>query len=164
MSKAKSKTLILGGLLPRIGNFEPDSFITSFDARLVLQKTIYLMQAFGLYLGFKFSWYLRGPYSPVLAHHAYELAQMKRKVPLVRFAQPRAERKFKEFLGFLGSKRNDAEWMEILASIHLLRKLYPRKRKNIILRLVARKQPTFSIQKCTEAWNYLEKYGLIGEE
>ena len=164
MSKEEAKTLVLGGVLRRIGNFEPDLFLTSFDARLVLQKTIYLMQAFGLYLGFKFSWYLRGPYSPMLAHNGYELAKMKRKVPLVRFARAKSERRFKEFLGFLGSKKNDAEWVEILASIHLLRRLYPGKRKNAILRLVAKKQPIFSIQKCTEAWNHLERHDLIGEE
>lgn len=163
MSDEETKTLVLGGVLRRIGNFEPDLFPTSFDARLVFQKTVYLLQAFGLYMGFTFSWYIRGPYSPMVARYGYQLAKLKRKVPLVRFARAKSEMRFKEFLDFLGSRNNDAEWLEIIASIHLLKKLYPRKSKSKILELVAQKQPHFSMHECTEAWNHLREYGLLGE-
>ena len=164
LSEEKAKTLILGGLLRRIGNFDPNSFPTSFDARLVFQKTIYLLQAFGLYLGFKFAWYIRGPYSPLLAHHGYQLAKIRGEIPLVRFNRVRSEKKLKQFVDFLGSRKNDPEWLEILASIHLLKKLYPRKSKSKILQSVAEKQPHFSIQKCREAWNHLREHNLIGEK
>ena len=164
MSEEETKTLVLGGLLRRIGNFEPNLFLTSFDARLVFQKTIYLLQAFGLFLGFKFSWYISGPYSPTVAHYGYQLAKMNKELPLVRFTRVKSERRFKKFLDFLGSRKNDREWLEIIASIHLLRKLYPRRSKNEILQLVANKQPHFSIQKCKEAWDHLREYGLVGEE
>lgn len=164
MSEEETKILVLGGLLRRIGNFESDLFLTSFDARLVFQKTVYLLQAFGLYLGFPYSWYISGPYSPMVAHYGYKLAKLKRKVPLVRFTRAKSERRFKEFLDFLGSRKNDSEWLEIIASIHLLRKLYPRKSKNKILELVAQKQPHFSMHKCTEAWDHLREYGLVGEK
>jgi len=160
----KDKVIALGGILRRIGNFEASAFLSSFDARLIFQKTIYLMQAFGLYLGFDFSWYLRGPYSPSLAHYGYEIAKIDRELPLSKFSKPQSEKKFEEFLEFLGSGRENAEWLEILASIHLQKKLYPLKSKSDILQIVVQKQPYFTIDKCREAWNYLVQYGLIEGE
>jgi uncharacterized protein YwgA len=41
--------------------------LSAFNQRLVLQKTVYLLQASGLDLGYFFSWYLRGPYCSSLA-------------------------------------------------------------------------------------------------
>jgi uncharacterized protein YwgA len=160
----ETKILLLGGLLRRIGNFDQQSFASSFDQRLILQKTVYLLQAFGLFLGYGFSWYIRGPYSPLLAHHGYNLAKAKKKVPLVRFTTKKSEKKFDEFLDFLSSKKDDADWLEILASIHLLRRLYPNYSKVKILKLVESKQPYFSKEICEKAWNDLKKYGLVGED
>ena len=40
-----------------------DPSMDSFDERLILQKTIYLLQQMGIHLGYRFSWYLRGLYS-----------------------------------------------------------------------------------------------------
>lgn len=160
----KNKIVALGGILRRIGNFEASTFLSSFDARLIFQKTVYLMQAFGLYLGFDFSWYLRGPYSPMLAHYGYEIAKLDTEIPLSRFSNPLSEKKFQEFLEFLGPERENAEWLEILASIHMQKKLHPWKSKNDILQIVVQKQPYFTIGECREAWNYLVQHGLIRGE
>jgi uncharacterized protein YwgA len=160
----KERTLALGGILRRIGNFQPKAFVSSFDARLIFQKTVYLMQAFGLYLGFDFSWYLRGPYSPLLAHHGYEIAEMEGEIPLSKFSDPQSEKRFEEYLEFLGSEKENAEWLEILASIHLQRKLYPWKSQGEILQIVVHKQSYFTMEKCREASAYLVRYGLIEGE
>jgi len=160
----KNKIVALGGILRRIGNFEASTFLSSFDARLIFQKTVYLMQAFGLYLGFDFSWYLRGPYSPMLAHYGYEIAKMPTEMPISRFSDPLSEKKFQEFLEFLGPERENVEWLEILASIHMQKKLHPWKSKNDILKIVVQKQPYFTIEECREAWNYLVRHGLIRGE
>jgi len=160
----KEKILALGGILRRIGNFEPSCFPSSFDMRLIFQKTVYLMQAFGLYLGFDFSWYLRGPYSPMLAHFGYEITKMKELIPVARFSNPRSEERFVKFLEFLGPEKDNARWLEILASIHMQKKLHPWKSKNDILRIVVHKQSYFTIKECREAWNYLARHGLIGDE
>jgi uncharacterized protein YwgA len=122
------------------------------------------MQAFGLYLGFDFSWYLRGPYSPPLAHLGYEIAKMKDPIPIAKFSNPKSEERFEKFLQFLGPERDNAEWLEILASIHMQRKLYPWKSQNDILEIVVRKQSYFTIGECKEAWKYLKRYGLLEEE
>lgn len=48
--------------------------LTRFRDRLVLQKAVYLAQAAGVNLGYRFRWYLRGPYSPALARDAFAAA------------------------------------------------------------------------------------------
>jgi hypothetical protein len=45
--------------------------LKTFDDRLILQKTVYLVQQFGIPLGYSFSWYLRGPYSRDLTADAF---------------------------------------------------------------------------------------------
>jgi len=160
----KNKIVALGGILRRIGNFEASTFLSSFDARLIFQKTVYLMQAFGLYLGFDFSWYLRGPYSPMLAHLGYEIAKKEKVMPVAKFSNPQSERKFGDFLDFLGPEKGNAKWLEILASIHIQKKLHPWKRKTDILEIVVHKQSYFTIDECREAWNYLMRHGLIGDK
>jgi hypothetical protein len=50
-----------------------DLDLTDFDRRLVLQKTICLVQAAKVDLGYTFRWYLRGPYSPGLTSDAFAL-------------------------------------------------------------------------------------------
>lgn len=44
----------------------------TFDARLISQKKIYLLQALGTDLGYSYNWYVRGPYSPDLTTYMYE--------------------------------------------------------------------------------------------
>lgn len=47
--------------------------IDSLDDRIRLQKAIYLSQEAGVPLGYRFSWYVRGPYSPSLTSDYYSL-------------------------------------------------------------------------------------------
>ena len=152
---------ILGGLLRRVGNFNPDSFEKSFKDRLIFQKTIYLLQSFNIYLGFHFSWYIRGPYSPVLAKEGYKLIKKSDQTPNVKFLEESSERQFQKFITFLGERNNDAEWLETLASIHFLKHTYLGIGKNSIMKMVQRKQPHLTIEKCQAAWDYLESFGLI---
>ncbi len=46
--------------------------MSAFNDRLRLQKIVYLLQQFGLQTHWGFNWYVRGPYSPELAHEAFE--------------------------------------------------------------------------------------------
>ena len=147
--------------MKRIGNFDHKTFSRDFDSRLIFQKSIYLMQAFGLYIGVPFSWYLHGPYSMVLARHGYELTKKYDKLPVIQFATVESEKRFDRFLSFLGERRTDARWLEALASLHFLRNTYPTTSKDNIILMVMRKQSHLSKQECLEAWSYLVKYTLI---
>lgn len=61
------------GLKLTLNALERELLLSSFNDRLVLQKTIYLVQAAKVDLGYTFHWYLRGPYSPVLTRDAFAL-------------------------------------------------------------------------------------------
>ena len=45
--------------------------VSTFNDRLILQKTVYLLQSAGLHIGYRFRWYLRGPYSPDMTAGAF---------------------------------------------------------------------------------------------
>src|SRR5437870_2018728 len=128
-----SSVMSLGGILRRIGNFSPEAFSHDFDQRLIVQKTIYLLQAFGLYLGYPFSWYIRGPYSSLLSSDAYALAKVYDKAHTLRFENLESEKRFQYFMNFLGDRLTDSDWLERLASIHFLRHVHPRKSKDEII-------------------------------
>ena len=48
--------------------------VDSFDDRLILQKAVYLLQSAGIRMGYRFRWYLKGPYSPDMTADAFALA------------------------------------------------------------------------------------------
>ena len=97
----------------------------SFDGRLALQKAIYLLQACGAHMGYSFTWYLRGPYCPVLAAQGFELRHIYDKIPdePVEFADRAAQASFKKFLGLAKGKSTGD--LEVLASLHYLRRTRP---------------------------------------
>ncbi len=45
----------------------------TFDNRLILQKAIYILQASGLNFGYRYSWYIRGPYCPDVTYEAFDM-------------------------------------------------------------------------------------------
>jgi uncharacterized protein YwgA len=154
------RALALGAVLKRIGNFD----LSTFEGRLVLQKTVYLLQCFGLYFGYKFSWYVHGPYSPDLTRDAFKIQPIYRKIPRAKFAKARTEERFRDFLRFIGDKKNDADWLEQLACTHFLRVLNPTASRRQIIRVVLNHEPHFTKMQCQRAWDYLVKNGLIAEE
>ena len=146
-------------LLKRIGNFD----MSTFEGRLVLQKSVYLLQAYGIYLGYKFSWYVHGPYCPQLTRDAFELLPICKHLPKLRFGDVQAENRFQQYLKFLGDKKNDADWLEQLACTHFLSALYPKANKEAIINAVLDHESHFTKKECQQAWNYLVKNGLIEE-
>ncbi|MDB5308653.1 MAG: hypothetical protein JWO38_2855 [Gemmataceae bacterium] len=48
--------------------------VNTFHDRLILQKAVYLLQAAGIHLGYRFRWYIRGPYSPDMTSGAFGIA------------------------------------------------------------------------------------------
>lgn len=151
----------LGGLLKRIGSFEPSLFQSDFDARLILQKTVYLMEQFGLNIGYYFSWYLRGPYSPSLARDTYALVKSYREVQAVKFANPSQERRFCEFLTFIKPFSRNQAYLEKIASIHFLYKMYPHLSSKEIFLKIKKKIPGMTIEEFREIKAVLANYRLL---
>jgi len=68
-----SRLNLLAWVMARLGVVE--GVESSFRARLRVQKAVYLLQALGFPTGYRFSMYIRGPYSPELANDYMELAR-----------------------------------------------------------------------------------------
>lgn len=132
-------SLVIGGILKRV---YPNFNIDSFSNRLKLQKIIYLLQIYGINLGYSFSWYLHGPYSQDLTKDAYQIEDFS-KIKEVGFEDQFIENKFKQFTDKLGDNKEDGFWLEIAASIHLLKKLYPNKSKELIIEDIKNKGVLF---------------------
>ena len=150
--------------------------MTTFEDRLILQKRIYLLQAFGLPLGYDFSWYIHGPYCSKLAQIGTTLNRIQEILPDkeeefvsdVKFNDVEYEKKFKKFIKFLekitpSNHYTLADRLEILASIHILY-AYEYGSKDDILRRVANKKDYFEIEECKKSWLILEQEGFITQK
>jgi len=97
----------------------------NFDERLRLQKIVYLLWAYGISLGYGFNWYVRGPYSPKLASDGYalddELFERGSKIQLND--DKTVVESLNEFNDIIGEKINDSLYLEILASLHYIKKV-----------------------------------------
>ncbi len=156
---------VLGGFLKRITNFDPEKFPQSFDARLIVQKTIYLLQrGFQGNLGYSFSWYLHGPYSPSLAADAYKLVHVYKETPTLEFVDSKLEERFQGFLKFIEPHKRDDEWLELAASMLFSYRKLMRRGKVDPLRIFERMQLKsflFTPEKCRVVWNELVENGAI---
>jgi len=151
-----ARPLLLAGLLRRIDNFD----LGTFEGRLVFQKSVYLMQAFGIYLGYRFNWYLRGPYSPSLTKDGFELSDNLAQYTPARFHQE-TECRFQQFLGFLGRHKNDEKWLEVAASIHFLARVLNQADRDKVYAKVAAKQGNVTRKYFDSTWLELENVGLL---
>ena len=153
-------TVDLGFILRQAPDFEFD--MDEFDGRLRLQKFIYLLQAHGVYLGYDFSWYLRGPYCSALTTCGFALRDIYDEIPEnaeARFLNSGDQRNFKKFLEFVKGREMDHEYLEIAASIHMLKNL-GRDDSGIIGR-VMEKSESFTKEKCDKIWDDLIEHDLL---
>jgi uncharacterized protein YwgA len=92
----------------------------SFDNRLRLQKFVYILQhMFEVNMDYDFNWYHYGPYSKQLAQDGFNVNCDE--VQKIKFEDETTESNFGQFLSFINKKDNF--WMEVVASIHFLKKL-----------------------------------------
>ena len=152
-----SGVIRLGLILKEIGNFD----LSNFRGRLSLQKTVYLLQVFGINLEYKFRWYLHGTYCPQLTADGFELRPHIDKIPrlAVKFADDGAQRQYDKFLKFIEPHKMNAKMLEIAASIcYFHRAENP---KTEVLRRVENKKAEFTMDECDLMWNELEKAGVV---
>ena len=135
------------------------------------QKAIYLLQVLGIDLRFRFSWYLRGPYSTDLARSVYEIAGITDVEERTRDCGIRSEVKpaIDRMCGLLNAKPKllgKPEWLELLSSIHYLKHISKadvgRDTIGDVLRDVGKGK--FSNEQAREAWDHLDKVGLINSK
>ena len=96
----------------------------STEERLKLQKTIYLLQAYGLKLGYGYSWYKYGPYSQDLVYDAYAVLGSERNkyeqaASTWSFSES-CRQKFDRFRDICRDILQSAEQLELVASVNFL--------------------------------------------
>jgi len=153
----ESKVQVIGGVLRKIG---AHANLDQFRGRLILQKSVYFMQVFGLNFGYDFNWYVYGPYASNLAHDAFaNTAALKEKS--IEFANPAFEKNMQLLMQFIGKHANDDHWMELAASLHFLKKINPKYTKPQIIEIVTNKQTHFTRDESERIWNHLKEFNLV---
>lgn len=147
------------------------SDMQSFSSRLLVQKKIYFLQMFGIDLGFRYGWYIRGPYCPSLTKRFYELEehqeykeQIMRKYELridVRQKVADFANKYMQMLERIPNG-SEADKAELLVSIHYIRnrEMPHEKKEKVIEELISRKD-WYSSEEALLGWEILSEHGLI---
>ena len=120
---ARLETLKL--ILAELG-IEPE--IETIDQRVVFQKAIYLAQAAGVPLHYRYNWYVMGPYSPNLTKDYYALhaqrgdADHDQRSYVLKDQFVSLLRSLKPAMAVPeGVPLRPSEWLELLSSVHYLR-------------------------------------------
>jgi uncharacterized protein YwgA len=137
-----------------------------FEDRLALQKVTYLLQEAGVVLGYDFTWYVRGPYSPSLTKDAYQLAGLnvdaKNLPDLDAEDKPKVASVSDLVRGVQAKKEGREYWLELLASLHFVAKyLCEGQSEQQVLVHFKLKKPKFSDDNVREAWTLLSSHNLI---
>ncbi|HNX17195.1 MAG TPA: hypothetical protein PKM50_02585 [Methanoregula sp.] len=102
--------------------------MNDFQDRLKYQKLVYLMQNFGLSLGYGYSWYVRGPYSPELTKALFTISNnpaLFTEGSQIKFKdETEVIKRIDNFRGLLGSDLSDPVFLEVLASMVFIKKAY----------------------------------------
>lgn len=130
-----------------------DASVDSFDSRIKLQKLVYLSESFGIPLGFDFTWYVYGPYSPQLTKIMFEREDGD---PNDVDEIPNIENIILKLKEFLGDNIHSSDNLELIASLHYLCSIYPtpHNSKSEIISTLCEEKPKFSKEI---AIKYLEK-------
>lgn len=142
--------------------------LDSFNDRMALQKTIYLCQQAGVHLGYRYNWYLRGPYSPDLTRDAFDLKAKEGSgfddtagwnLDGTSFQKLKAIRP-------LWESRPESEqprWLELLASVLFLKRSYDGRSKDAagLRAILARNEKHFSEDDIRHAMKELDRHGLL---
>ncbi len=160
---------VLGYILKLIPH--SDFKMDTFEDRLRLQKLVYMIEAFDVYLGYGFSWYFRGPYCTNLARAGFELTEIHGEIPdgvKVRLVDPLKQKKLDRCIQFIGSIMDgptDLVRLEVASSLHLL-VITTKMSKQAIFDRVLKKMQGQDVNKdtCQSMWKALCKEGLIPDD
>ena len=111
----KDQALFTANVLRRLGYGR----VGTFEERLKSQKCQYFAQSIGISPSYSFNLYLKGPYSPDLAHDLYSLKDTPSDV--IKFTSIELEEKFNKLRDWLKDKTS--RQLELCATLHWLLKV-----------------------------------------
>ncbi len=98
----------------------------SFDARLLSQKKIFLLQELGVDLGYSYNWYVRGPYSPNLTNYIFNNLDILREQDFSQYHLAPQAQDCVNTVNTLASTKPSTlsvpSWYELLASVLYIHK------------------------------------------
>lgn len=105
-----------------------DASIKTIADRKRIQKAVYLGQLTGVDLGYRFSWYLMGPYSTSLTQDYYQLVEAIdlgdksfENMKLLSLVKKKLQTILPVFQKPEQVQLDDQDWLELVASLHYLR-------------------------------------------
>ncbi len=167
--------ILLKLVLDRIG-FE-DIEIDNFTKRKILQKKIYLLQLTGVDLGYRYNWYLQGPYCPALANNTFTLrGEIKYDDEFNDYElNSKTKSRFDTLDKIISMpdtpKTCEPEWLELLASLHYLKHIAYWSGKNNpefeeVFEKLKESKPHFAdkMELAEVAWKRLDDVGLVSNK
>lgn len=145
----------LAGLIKRI---YPSFSMDSFDNRLKLQKIVFLMRSAGIDIGYSYSLYLRGPYSPGLTRDAF-IIQDWDVIQEIRFSSPEHETNFVGFLRKIEPHKNDSRWLEVASTLLLIKELRGNDSEDLLVKEVAELKKPITEQQVSAVYASLREEG-----
>lgn len=134
--------------------------------RKTLQKGVYLGQVAGVDLGYRFNWYVMGPYSPTLTRDYYALDEALVSGD-AEFNQYELQESVREPLRLIkplldvpeGVKLSKPDWMELVASVDFLFRV--RRMSTEEAREQMQREKTHVAMYMDVAMEQLKKHGLL---
>lgn len=121
-----------------------------FKHRLKLQKYVYIARKFGFATDYNYSLYIHGPYSSSLAHDYYELNDFKGREPTP------LDSRFVKLV-----KNKSDEWLELAATILMIRGRYENIDDNKLIDLVITVKPFAESAYLMEIVRSLEAHNCL---
>ncbi len=149
----------LAAVLHRLQQAAGQSFSPlDFERRLRIQKSIYLLKCFGYPYArrYTFGAYVRGPYSPGLAHDYYALPHGAVETSYAANIPDAYLRSIADAV------RRGNDFLEAAATIHIYVKKNPTLEKADVMGYVLGLKPELE-SHLQEAWTFLGKNGLLRE-
>ena len=143
------------------------TFQSNFKKRLEFQKTTYLLQEAGADLGYRFGWYLHGPYSSSYADDAYSLATLPKEYfdSIQESVDENVLQKVRDLLDSIPTTKSKSYWLEILSCVHFVKKhSYPKvsSKKQVVDYLLQMKGDRFSENEISRAYDLLQNKNFLG--
>lgn len=144
--------------------------VDSFNQRLILQKTVYLLQSAGVRNGYRFRWYLKGPYCTELTSDAFgivgegEAGQKELRTWHLDSPSGQLVSQLSSLLHRKGEQEHEqARRLELFASVLFLINTKQCSETDIagIRQLLADSKKHFSEEDIRQALSELCSYGLI---
>jgi uncharacterized protein YwgA len=154
-----SESQYLGSLIVRVSNFSMESL----DKRKIFQKTVYLIQAFGIPLGYIFNWYLLGVYSPKLAEIGFYMKDKISEYGPAFFSNPDFEDKFNSFLSAIEPYKNNGRMLEVISSLHWFYVNNQGFDKEVYFDMVltAKEYLNLEVEELQTGWEVLQHAGIV---